>query len=63
MFKGWIGWVLGASPIDYSITVLGLWGEYPPWGVFLRDPRPYLREFWGKPWKKSERLGRQARTG
>ena len=28
-----LGWVVDISPIDYS-RVLGLCGEYPPWGSF-----------------------------
>ena len=31
--------------------------------VFLKDPSPYLREFWRKPWGNSKRLGRQAQPG
>ena len=30
---------------------LGLWVGFPPWGVFLRDPSPYLCKFRRKPWK------------
>ena len=33
---------------DYLTWDPGLWAECPPWGVFLRDPSPYLREFWRK---------------
>ena len=28
---------------------LGQWVGCPPWGVFLRDPSPYLRKFRRKP--------------
>ena len=43
-------WVVGISPTDYT-RVLVLWGECVPWGVFQRDPSPYLREFHRKPRK------------
>ena len=32
-------------------------------GVFLRNPSPYLREFWKKITENSKRLGRQVRSG
>ena len=38
-------------------------GGMPSVGIFLRDPSPYLREFWRKTTENSERLGRQARPG
>ena len=37
--------------------------EAPSVGVFLRDPKPYLREFRRKTTKNSERLSRQVRLG
>ena len=40
-------WVVGISTIDF-FRVLGLRKECPLWGVFLKDPSPYLREFWRK---------------
>ena len=31
---------------------LGVWGwKCSLWGIFLRNPSPYLCEFWKKPWK------------
>ena len=29
---------------DYRTRDLGLWVDCPPWGVFLREPSPYLRK-------------------
>ena len=40
---------------------LGLLAECSPWGVFLRDPSPYVRELRRKITENAEPLGRQAR--
>ena len=45
---GWL--VVGLKPI-VRLWDLGLQGECPPWGVFLRDPISYLHEFQRKPRK------------
>ena len=44
------GWVVGLRSI-FRIWDLGLRGECPQWGVFLRDPSLYLRKFRRKTWK------------
>ena len=57
-----VGWlVVGLIPTvtrgiwDYR------WNAHCGGGVFLRDPKPYLREFRRKTTKNSERLGWEAR--
>ena len=45
--------LVGPEPIGGVLSV----------GIFLRDPRPHLREFQRKTTENSERLGRQARPG
>ena len=51
MSRGWIsckemvGWLVVGVKADYLTRDLGLWVGCPPWGVFLRDSSPYLREF------------------
>ena len=42
-----ISWLVGR----YSHEGLRPMGGVPSVGVFLRDPSPYLREFWRKPRK------------
>ena len=39
------GWLVVWFKADCLTWDLGLWVLRPPWEVFLRDPRPYLREF------------------
>ena len=54
-----LNWIVGLRPIVF------LWNLDYKWRalLFLRDPRPYLREFKRKPRENSERLGWQARPG
>ena len=39
-----LSWVVGLRPI-VCMWDLSLQGIFPPWGIFLRDPSPYLSEF------------------
>ena len=49
---GDIGLIVGCrNKADFRHVGPGSIGECPPWGVFLRDPSPYLSEFRRKPQK------------
>ena len=50
IFKRIVGCIVGMRPI-VRMWDINLWGEYPPWEVFPRDPSPYLRKFRRKPRK------------
>ena len=40
-----LGWLVAGFKSSCHARDLELLVECPPWGVFLRDPNPYLREF------------------
>ena len=44
-----IGSLVVGVKADCLTRDLSLQVECPPWGVFLKDPSPYLREFRRKP--------------
>ena len=45
------GWLVVGIKADCLTRDLGVLVECPPWGVFLGDLSPYLREFGRKPRK------------
>ena len=55
-----MSWVVGLRLI-VCLRDLGLYWECLPWGIFLTDPRPYLRVFRRKTRKIENGLDRQTR--